>query len=217
LSRILLATRSVHKATEIRHVLAGARKLELITLSELPLPETAEEEGVENAATFIENAAAKALYFSRRTGLPTIADDSGLEVEALGNAPGVRTRRFALDAGRSGLSGSALDQANNDLLLERLRSIAPGARAARYVCAAAFADAAGQITHAIGTCAGEIAREARGNGGFGYDPLFFLPQLGLTFAELSRAQKDARSHRARAFRALAIVLPSSVDPNPRVH
>jgi XTP/dITP diphosphohydrolase len=213
-SRILLATRSEHKATEIRSILALRRDLQLVTLRDLDLPESPDEDAIENAPTFLENALAKARHFEQRSGLPTIADDSGLEVAALGNAPGVRTRRFATDAGRTELTGDALDRANNELLLEKLHDVPQKERAARYVCTAAFFHE-GKLLTAIGTCSGEIALEPRGRGGFGYDPIFFLPELGITFAQLARDQKNLISHRARAFRALAVLLTGSVDLNPR--
>jgi len=235
MKRIALATRSAHKAQEIRQIL-GTAPLQLLSLADLDIPATAEEDLVENAVTFVGNAIAKARYFAALTGLPTIADDSGLEVDALGRRPGVRTRRFALDHGYSGPGGVALDQANNTLLLDKLRAVPDTERTARYVCAAALAwpapahktapqdttdspvaEHAGSGTFAgthrpqrtlaaLGTCEGRIAHELRGTGGFGYDPLFLLPDLDITFAELSAGQKNARSHRARAFRALVPLL-----------
>ncbi len=208
MSRVLIATRSTHKAAEIQRIIGAIRSLELVMLSDLDLPEAPEEAAIENAPTFLENAAAKAFYFAGRSGLPTLADDSGLEVAALDGAPGVRTRRFALDAGRVSLTGDALDLANNHLLLERLRAVPLPQRAARYVCAAAFVDTTGHPLHALGICSGEIAFEPLGNYGFGYDPIFLLPQLGVTFAQLTPEQKDLLSHRARAFRALSVLLPS---------
>lgn len=213
MQRVALATRSTHKAAEIREILHTAN-LQLVSLADLGIAESAAEETIENAETFTANAVAKARYFAELTGLPTIADDSGLEVDALGKRPGVRTRRFAIDHGYTGPGGLALDQANLNLLLEHLRDVPDRERAARYVCAAALANPAGaRRSHAgeklittIGTCAGSITRAPRGTGGFGYDPIFLLPDLNLTFAELSREQKNARSHRARAFRALAAFL-----------
>jgi XTP/dITP diphosphohydrolase len=202
--RILLATRSRHKAAEIERILAG-RTIELITLTDARIEPSSTEDEIEKEATFLANARAKALYFAHLSGLPVIADDSGLEVAALDFAPGVRTRRFALDAGIS-ISGAELDRANNALLLERLSSVPDDQRAARYVCAAACATLNEHVVSALGTCSGQIAREPRGSGGFGYDPLFLIPDLQVTFAELSPAQKDERSHRARAFRALANLL-----------
>ena len=203
--RILVATRSRHKASEIARILGRTRARELITLNDAGIVESAAEDQLENAETFLENARAKALYFARATGMSVLADDSGLEVEALGREPGVRTRRFALDAGIEA-AGEALDAANNRLLLERLANVPAEGRGARYVCALCLARPTGEVLCSIGTCTGAIARAPRGTGGFGYDPLFLLPDLQITFAELSPEQKDARSHRARALRALASVL-----------
>jgi XTP/dITP diphosphohydrolase len=205
-TQLVLATRSEHKANEIRRILAQTRDLQLVTLRELGIEESAAEEELESAPTFLGNATAKAAYFARRLGRPTLADDSGLEVDALDHAPGVRTRRFALDAGFTDLTGTALDLANNQLLLQRLKHMPAGQRAARYVCAAALATPDAPTRAALGTCQGEIALTPSGQAGFGYDPLFWLPDLHATFAQLAPEIKDARSHRARAFRALATIL-----------
>src|SRR5687767_13440883 len=204
--RVLLATRSQHKAAEIRRILAHTG-VELVTLSDAGIPESPDEDTIENEPTFLGNAIAKAQYFRDRAELPVISDDSGLEVRALDWGPGVRTRRFALDHGRTGLSGDALDLANNELLLQTMTSVSRPEREARYVCAAAIAWPNGSLMTAIGTCRGEIAHAPRGDGGFGYDPIFFIPDLAVTFAELTPLQKDDRSHRARAFRALTAVVP----------
>ena len=206
IQRILLATRSRHKAAEIQRILRSTSTIQLLTLDEVGIQESPEEDDLEIEPTFVGNARAKALYFARKSGLPTVADDSGLEVRALGWGPGVRTRRFAIDAGYRGPAGDELDQANNRLLLERLRDTASGERGARYVCAAAVVSETQHLGLSIGTCVGEIALSPRGSGGFGYDPIFFIPALGVTFAELTPTQKDERSHRARAFRALANVI-----------
>ena len=203
--RILVATRSRHKASEIARILGRARPRQLITLNDAGITESAAEDALEAATTFLENARAKALYFARLSGLPVLADDSGLEVLALNNAPGVRTKRFALDAGIHA-TGDALDEANNKLLLELMQNVPDDQRAARYVCALCFADSTETLLSALGTCTGSIAGKPRGSGGFGYDPLFLIRDLGITFAQLSAEQKDARSHRARALRALASVL-----------
>jgi XTP/dITP diphosphohydrolase len=202
---ILVATRSRHKANEIARILTRARSRQLITLNDAGIAEIPAEDELETATTFLENARAKALYFAHLSGLPVLADDSGLEVQALNNAPGVRTKRFALDAGIQA-AGDALDDANNQLLLERMENAPDDQRAARYVCALCFAKPDGELFSSLGTCTGAIARAPRGSSGFGYDPLFLIPDLGITFAELSPAQKDARSHRARALRALASVV-----------
>jgi len=198
--RVLLATRSADKAREIREILATVPGMALITLTDLGLgPDPAEEE-LEVFETFQENAAAKARHFARLTSLPVLADDSGLRVDALGGAPGVRTKRFS---GRAELSGRDLDAANNAFLLERLQGVPPEARGARYVCAAVLAFPDGRIIVGLGSCRGEIASAPRGTGGFGYDPLFYVPALGRTFAEIPAAEKNRISHRSRAFRALA--------------
>ncbi|HEY8484857.1 MAG TPA: non-canonical purine NTP pyrophosphatase [Longimicrobiales bacterium] len=216
--RVALATRSTHKAREIRDLLSRVAHaipdLQLLSLDELGIPPGPEEDHIEAFDTFRENAVAKARYFAQRAGVPTIADDSGLSVAALGGAPGVRSKRFS---GRADLSGKELDEANNALLLERLRGVPPGQRAAHYVCAAALAFPSGAIFTALGVCSGEIALAPRGTGGFGYDPLFIVPELGVTFGELPPEEKNRQSHRARAFRALAAELPDllrRVDQEP---
>jgi XTP/dITP diphosphohydrolase len=210
--RFVFASRSADKLAEVRAILAQAHDIEILSLSDVALPHSSDEDAVEVFSTFRENALAKARYFAERLGgTPVLADDSGLEVDALGGAPGVRTKRFASD--ESALSGNTppdateTDSANNTLLIEKLIHVPEGQRGARYICAAAFAGHGHSGIVAIGTCAGQIARVQRGSAGFGYDPLFLLPKLGVTFAELTTAQKHQRSHRAHAFRALATVLP----------
>jgi XTP/dITP diphosphohydrolase len=198
--RFLLATRSTDKLREIREILAPV-EVEIVSLAELGVAPAPEEDALEVFETFRENALAKARYFAALTGVPTLADDSGLEVDALDRAPGVYTKRFS---GRTDLAGKALDQANNDLLLEKLRGIPDDRRGARYVCAAVVAQPDGRSAAAIGTTSGRIGHTpSQGTGGFGYDPLFFVPELGATFADVSAEDKHARSHRSRAFRALA--------------
>ncbi len=201
--RFLLATRSPDKLREIREILAPTG-VQVVSLRELEVPASPEEDAIEAYETFRENALAKARYFALLTGLPTFADDSGLEVDALRGAPGVYTKRFS---GRTDLAGKALDQANNQLLLERLARVPAERRGARYVCAAAAAFPAGDVLVAVGTTPGIITdAPSHGTGGFGYDPLFFVPELNATFADVSADDKHARSHRARAFRALASAL-----------
>jgi XTP/dITP diphosphohydrolase len=174
----------------------SAAGLEVIDLDGAGIPEGEAESTLEEFETFEENALAKANYFRAKSGLVTIADDSGLEVEALGGAPGVRTKRWS---GRADLEGRALDVANNDFLLEKLGKATD--RRARYVCVAALVDGGGQRTFR-GESEGEILEEARGEGGFGYDPLFLSSDLGITFAEADRAMKERTSHRGRAFSQL---------------
>lgn len=198
--RIAVGTRSAHKLAEIRSILGARGDIEIVGLDELGIAATPEEDAVEVFDSFVENARAKAAFYAARTGLPTLADDSGLAVDALGGAPGVRSKRFS---GRTDLSGAALDRANIELLLGRLADVPDERRGAHFVCVAALALPDGGSLAAIGTVAGRIAPAPRGTGGFGYDPLFLLPDLGVTFAELSPDEKNRRSHRARAFRALA--------------
>jgi XTP/dITP diphosphohydrolase len=152
---------------------------------------------LESGDTFLANARLKAHAAARHSGLPALADDSGLEVDALGGLPGVRSARFAADAG----AGSG-DAANLALLLARLRGVPQAARTARFRCAVVVARPDGSELVAGGTCEGRITDAPRGSGGFGYDPVFLAPALGRTFAELDAAQKDHISHRARAIAAL---------------
>jgi XTP/dITP diphosphohydrolase len=201
--RLVVATRSAHKLRELRELLE-LEAADLVSLDDLDVP----GEPVEDALTFAANAAAKARFAARATGLPSLADDSGLEVDALGGGPGVRTRRYAGPA--------ASDAANNAKLLVELGDLAPERRGARYVCALALAlpGAAGprrglRVLVRRGTCRGRIATVARGDGGFGYDPIFEpaaeLPG-GRTLGQYSAAEKHRISHRARAARRMAVDL-----------
>ena len=198
---LLIATRSSGKLRELR-ALFHRSGIAVVDLVEAGLDEAAEEDGLENADTFEENALAKARYFARRAKRAVVADDSGLEVEALGGQPGVRSKRWS---GRSDLVGRALDEANNARLLEALRGTAN--RRARYVCVAAFVDGATELT-GRGESTGLIVDRPRGRGGFGYDPFFLSDELGKTFAEASVEEKEAVSHRGRAFRALVAAIES---------
>ena len=197
-ARLLLATRSGHKAREIQQLLPDG--VRLITLEEAGLAYDPAEEDVEAFDTFRENALAKARHFFARSGLPTIADDSGIVVHALGGEPGVRSKRFAA---RPGLEGLELDLANNTQLLERLADTPDAQRTAHYACAAALVWRRGASLVALGTSSGTIVREPRGTGGFGYDPLFVPAGDDRTFAEMAADEKHRLSHRGRAFRALA--------------
>lgn len=168
----------------------------VVDLVDAGIVERPEEDDLERDDTFEENALSKARYFHRASGLPTVADDSGIEVAALGGAPGVRSKRWSE---RADLAGQALDDANNALLLDRLAGLT--VRDARYVCAAAYCDDTGSFVER-GETAGEITTVARGDGGFGYDPYFLSSELGRTFAEVSREEKSRVSHRGRAFAKL---------------
>jgi XTP/dITP diphosphohydrolase len=203
-AQVLLATRSEGKLRELRPLFAAAR-IRVEDLREAALPPSPDEETVEAFDTFEANALAKARYFHALTGRPVVADDSGLEVEALHGAPGVRSKRWS---GRDDLTGQALDDANNATLMDALRSVTDAS--ARYVCAAAFVDGAREEV-AIGVTAGAVIREPRGEEGFGYDPYFMSAELGATFGERSREEKERVSHRGRAFRALLEQLRGHVD------
>jgi XTP/dITP diphosphohydrolase len=192
---LLLATRSPGKLRELRPMFARAG-LSVIDLREAGIAEHPDEESVECHATFEENALAKARYFHARSGMATVADDSGLEVAALNGAPGVRSKRWC---DRPELGGVALDEANNAALLRALAGIAD--RRARYVCVAAYRDGTKELAER-GESAGVVIDDPRGTGGFGYDPYFHSLELGRTFGESGPADKEAVSHRGRAFRAL---------------
>jgi XTP/dITP diphosphohydrolase len=197
---LLAATRSHHKLLEIRELLSDVADLQVLDLNEAGVPFDPEEEHLEPHDTFEENALSKAAYFRARSGLPTVADDSGLVVPALGGEPGVRSKRFAPDVRAE---GHELDAANNRHLLVRLAGRPAEERAARFVCVAALVDGERPPLVCRGEAPGVILEAERGSGGFGYDPLFLDPELGKSFAELSREEKNRRSHRGRAFRTLA--------------
>ena len=197
---LLVATRSPHKLAEIRRILSPLRGLDLLDPEEAGIGYDPEEDGLEPFDGFEKNACSKARYFARRSGLPTVADDSGLVVDALDGAPGVHSKRFALEPG---LSGQSLDDANTQRLLKRLRGVPPKRRTARYVCIAALAVEGEDLLVVSGTAEGVILTRPRGRGGFGYDPVFLDSELGTSFAEISGLEKDRRSHRGKAFRQLA--------------
>lgn len=192
---MVLATRSPGKLRELKPLFAAAGFV-VIDLDEAGAAAAAEEEAVEVFDSFEANALAKARYFHRRLGQPVVADDSGLEVLALGGAPGVRSKRWS---GRDDLRGQALDDANNARLLAELQAVED--RRARYVCAAAYTDGARELV-VRGATQGTILREAQGSGGFGYDPWFFSTELARSFGVASREEKEGVSHRGRAMRAL---------------
>ena len=187
--RIVLATGNAGKVHEIRRIMRGSG-VRFVPLDSFPGVRPADEE----CGTFRGNAARKALAVARQTGCIAIAEDSGLEVEALGWRPGVRSARYA------GLRSS--DEANNAKLLRELAAIPEGSRQARFRCLAVLARPDGRVVVRQGTCRGVIAMRPRGSGGFGYDPLFIVPKMGRTFAELSPTEKSALSHRGKALRRL---------------
>lgn len=169
-------------------------------LAEAGIAESAAEDSLEVHATFEENALAKARYFHLVSGRPTVADDSGLVVDALGGQPGVHSKRWS---GRDDLRGVALDDENNRLLLDRLASVSD--RRAHYVCVAAYADGERELTRR-GEVQGRIVDRGSGQHGFGYDPFFLSDELGRTFGDAPREAKERVSHRGRAFRALLAAL-----------
>jgi XTP/dITP diphosphohydrolase len=186
---LLVATNNAHKRRELAALLAG---LEVELKSPLDLGPHAEP--VEDGNTFAENAARKALHYHRLTGWTALADDSGLEVQALAGAPGVHSARYA--------GAHASDAENRAKLLAALAGVPAAARGARFRCSLAVADRGSIVLTAEGSVAGEILDQERGSGGFGYDPLFFCQTVGRTFAELGEAEKNVLSHRARALKAL---------------
>jgi XTP/dITP diphosphohydrolase len=202
-SCLLVATRSAHKLRELRELL-GPLRAELVSLDDAGIPGDAIEDG----ETFESNAAKKARFFATLSGLPTLADDSGLEVEALDGGPGVRTRRYAGE--------DATDEENNVKLLRELAGLPPERRAARYRCALALAlpEAAGPrggiaVRSAHGTLGGRIATAPKGNGGFGYDPIFepaVEPPGGRTLGEWTAEAKNRISHRGKAARRMHRIL-----------
>lgn len=192
MSRVLLATRNQKKLVELRRILEaeGVTGVEVIGLADVPEFPEAPETG----ATFEENALAKAADAAKATGLPAIADDSGIAVDALNGMPGVLSARW------SGKHGD--DQANLDLLLGQIKDVPDDRRGAAFVSAAALAHPDGTETVVRGEWRGKVIREERGTNGFGYDPIFVPEGETRTSAELTPAEKDADSHRGRALRLL---------------
>ncbi len=191
--KLLIATHNPGKVKEYQELLAGL-PLELT----YPAQEGLDIEVAETGESFAENAILKAAAYARASGLLTLADDSGLEVDALGGEPGIRSARYA---GRG-----ASDEDRYRLLLEKLRDVPWEERTARFRCVIAVATPAGQIHTAEGTCKGIIAFEPRGEHGFGYDPVFYLAEYGKTLAELPPETKNKTSHRARAAQGVREIL-----------
>jgi len=191
--KILLATQNQGKVRELQELLTG-EDIEVLSLVDIPDWEEVEETG----KTFAENAALKARAAVLRTGLIALADDSGLEVDALDGWPGVYSARFAGEPKD--------DERNNDKLLELLKTVPDDKRMARFRCALVIATPDGEEYLTEGTVEGRILSQRRGKGGFGYDPLFFVPEFARTMAELNLAQKNKLSHRAQAFRKVIPIL-----------
>ena len=185
--KLIIASNNAHKLQEIRAIL-GDYFGEILSMREAGI----EHETVEDGETFLQNAVKKAREIAEIAGCCALADDSGLCVDALDGAPGIYSARFA------GVHGD--DEANNDLLLEKLKDAKN--RGAHYICAMALVYPDGRLVTAEGEFYGEIGYERRGTNGFGYDPLFYLPERGCTTAELSPEEKNAISHRAIALKRL---------------
>jgi len=191
--RLLLATNNPGKAAEYRALLAGSG-WELVTPADLGLKLGVEEVG----GDYAENARIKAEAFAKASGLVALADDSGIEVDALGGVPGPLSARFGGE--------DASDAQRVALLLERLAGVPSERRSARFRCLIAVARPDGEVSLFEGQCEGRVAEEPRGEGGFGYDPVFLLPERGLTLAELPPEEKNAVSHRGHAARQARALL-----------
>lgn len=191
---ILLATTNPGKLAELSAMLGV--DVAWKNLTDFPDVQTVEEDG----RTFAENARKKALGYAAQMGLWTLADDSGLVIDALDGAPGVQSARFcgAADA----RDRATIDRLNNARVLELLADVPDEQRTARFMCCLCLAEPGKVLAESQGTFEGQILRQARGENGFGYDPIFYVPDSGRTVAELSREQKNAISHRARAVAAM---------------
>ena len=201
MQKVVLATGNAGKVRELAHLLADFG-LYVVAQTELGV-ESAEETGL----TFIENAILKARHAATETGLPAIADDSGLAVDFLGGAPGIYSARYA------GVDAS--DQQNLDKLLVALKDVPQGQRAAQFHCVLVYIRHAEDPTPLVchGSWPGEIAFAEAGAGGFGYDPIFYVPELGKTAAELTREEKSAVSHRGQALKLLLAAMKEAVQKN----
>ena len=205
----MLATTNTGKLRELKRILGDAgldvmsldvRGLDAVGLSQLQSIKETEIEDIETGSTFAENALLKARYYHALSGLPTIGDDSGLEVDALGGGPGIYSARYA--------GPHATDRDRVEKLLRELNTVEAARRGARFVCAAAIVWDAGERVF-VDEARGRLLDEARGEGGFGYDPIFYYEPLGKTFAELTEVEKRVVSHRGRAFRQLTRWLSQS--------
>lgn len=201
MQKVVLATGNAGKVRELAHLLAGFG-LDVVAQTELGV-ESAEETGL----TFIENAILKARHAAAITGLPAVADDSGLAVDFLGGAPGIYSARYA------GVDAS--DQQNLDKLLVALKDVPQSQRTAQFHCVLVYMRHAEDPTPLVchGSWAGEITFAEAGEGGFGYDPIFYVPELGKTAAELSREEKSAVSHRGQALKLLFAAMKEAAQKN----
>ena len=197
--RLLIATRNPDKFSELASLLAGV-PFRCVSLDD----EGVSAEVPETGSTLEENAALKAAGYAQLSGVLTLADDSGLEVDALGGEPGVRSARYA--------PGSSQDRI--DLLLRNLEGVEPADMSARFRCVIAIVAPGGTPSFHEGVCEGHIVREQRGDGGFGYDPVFFVSELGRTMAELTTEEKNRVSHRGIAVRKAAAALKAMSGGRP---
>ena len=194
--RLVLATRNRKKLEELDRILRAAGVgVGLLTLDDVDVPEV-----VESGATFAENAVIKATATAAATGLPAVADDSGLAVDALNGMPGVLSARWS--------GAGATDESNLRLVLEQTADVPDDRRGAAFVCVAALAEPSGQVHVVEGRVVGHLLREAVGEGGFGYDPIFVPEGHELTTAQMPPERKDELSHRGQAFRAIAALIGS---------
>lgn len=191
--RLVVASHNIHKISEIKEITKDL-KLEVVGLGELGDFPPVEEDGV----TFQENAKKKAVTIAKLTNSLVLADDSGLEVDFLRGAPGVYSARFAGEP--------SCDARNNALLLEKLQDVPDGQRGAQFRCVMALASPKGSVKYSEGICRGTITHELKGTQGFGYDPLFLVPEHGLTFAELGPEIKNKLSHRYKAMQGMLKLL-----------
>ena len=198
MKKIVLATGNQGKVKELARMLEPL-KIEVVPQSEFDVPEVPE-----TGTTFVENAIIKARHAAKITGLPAIADDSGLAVDALGGAPGIYSARYS--------GKEATDQRNIDKLLDALSEVPAGQRSARFICALVFMRHADDPTPIIcqGQWQGEIASKQSGNEGFGYDPIFTVPALNITAAQLTKEQKNQLSHRGQALSLMVAQLEQLV-------
>jgi XTP/dITP diphosphohydrolase len=209
--KLLVATRSEGKQAEVRRLLGGTG-IDVVFPDQAGVPPSQAEDRLELADSFAANARGKAEYFAKQTGLPTVADDSGLEVISLGGEPGVRSKRWAGTDGPE----EQVAAANNEYLLRRLRGAPESKRRARYRCVLVLYRTPKSFPETFdGLATGRILEEPRGSGGFGYDPLFLSDDLDKSFGEATPEEKDAVSHRGRAFAALkAALIPSTSTKDP---
>jgi XTP/dITP diphosphohydrolase len=205
--RLVLATRNEHKVHELRQILADLvdeLDLEIVSAAEVDGPDVPETE-----VTFEGNARLKAVALAAATGLPAVADDSGLAVDVLGGSPGVFSARWSGTTGGAGLARADRDRTNVRLLLEQVADVGPEHRSAAFVCAAVLALPDGTVDSTEGRVYGSLTRDPRGSNGFGYDPIFQVRSSdgdARTLAEYTDQEKNAISHRGRAFRELAPIL-----------